>query len=365
MKISLQALLQHLVLKGAEAARSAPVDPSTPAPTSIRLKPATKYFLDCQASALNTSIQSLIATILDGVAEMTVDNTSGTLRTIRERFLYLFQSHELDLPGIVSVLKAHGFTLSVLDNPSRLLDLLDQKTIQYLAQTFFVRPEWISGARDSIVEIGLDVRWYKNVHAAARRLLKYAEMGLRPHVMFLRRERADFDNARIDNDAGKVPREPVGVVVRLYRTTDDGVSFTTYEVWQFERWNYWRCREQLKLLIVFCDQAHRLISYSGYELPDEDIEALRTGRVMPVAAMEKIHQVSWYPDDYACIRDKVTKEIEDWPLVQKAYESGQYDRLINEALYGQPEAPSWSWDGHVTPANSLAAADTTDVKDEN
>ncbi|WP_139111621.1 hypothetical protein [Ralstonia solanacearum] len=44
----------------------------------------------------------------------------------------------------------------------------------------------------------------------------------------------------------------------------------------------------------------------------------------------------------------------------------QYDRLINEALYGQPEAPSWSWDGHVTPANSLAAAtDTTDVKDEN
>ncbi len=66
------------------------------------------------------------------------------------------------------------------------------------------------------------------------------------------------------------------------------------------------------------------------------------------------------------LTDKVTKEIEDWPLVQKAYESGQYDRLINEALYGQPEAPPWSWDGHVTPANSLAAAaDTIDVKDEN
>ncbi len=117
------------------------------------------------------------------------------------------------------------------------------------------------------------------------------------------------------------------MVVRLHRTTDDGVSFTVYEVWQFERWNYWRCREQLKLLIAFCDQARRLISYSGYELSDEDIEALRTGRVMPVAAMEKIHRVSWYPDDYACIRDKVTKEIEDWPLVQKAYESGNMTGL--------------------------------------
>ncbi|MGK5065182.1 hypothetical protein [Janthinobacterium sp. LB3P112] len=339
MKISLESLLQRLVLKGSEAARSTSPDPGTSAPTSIRLKPATRHFLDCQSLALNTSVQSVISMILDGVAEMTVDNTSGALRTIRERFFYLFQSHELDLPGIVSVMKQQGFTLSTLDNPARILDLLDQKAIRHLAETFFVRPEWISGARNSVIELGVDVRWYKNVYAAAKKLLKYAELGYRPHVMFLRREYANFANARADNDSGKADPEPIGVAVRLYRSTDDGVSFTTYEVWSFERWNYWRCREQIKLLIAFCDQAHRLISYAGYELPNEDIEALQVCKAMPAVIMKKIHQVSWYPDDYACLRDKVTKETEDWPLIQKQYEDGKYDRMLNEALYGQPESP--------------------------
>lgn len=339
MKISLESLLQRLIVKGSETARTTLPDSNTPPPTSIRLKPATKHFLDCQALALNTSVQSLISMILDGVSEMTVDSTSGTLRTIRERFFYLFESHQLDLPGIVSVMKGHGFTLSALDNPSRLLDLLDQKAIQHLSQTFSIRPEWISGARDSVIELGVDVRWYKNVYTAGKKLLKYAEMGWKPHVMFLRRERADFAKARADNDSGKADPEPIGVIVRLYRTTDDGVSFTTYEVWEFERWNYWRCREQLKLLIIFCDQAHRLISYSGYEIPDEDIETLRSCKAMPSGVLRKIHQVGWYPDDYACIRDKVTKEVEDWPLIQKQYEEGRYESLINEALYGKPDVP--------------------------
>jgi len=339
MKISLESLLQLLVLKGSDVARTTSPDGNTPPPTSIRLKPATKHFLDCQALALNTSVQSLISMILDGVAEMTVDNTSGALRTIRERFFYLFQTHQLDLPAIVSVMKTQGFTLSVLDNPTRLLDLLDQKAIQHLAETFFVHPKWISGARDSVIEIGINVRWYKNVHAAAKKLLKYADLGFRPHVMFLRREHANFASARADNDSGKADPEPIGVAVRLYRTTDDGVSFTTYEVWDFERWNYHRCREQLKLLITFCDQASRLISYSGYELPNEDIEALRACKVIPAMVMKKIHQVGWYPDDYACLKNKVTKETDDWPQIQKQYEEGRYENLINETLYGKSEAP--------------------------
>jgi len=339
MKISLESLLQHLVFKGTNIVRTTLPDSNTPPPTSIRLKPATKHFLDCQASALNTSAQSLISMILDGVAEITVDNTSGTLRTIRERFFYLFQTHQLDLPGIVSVMKTQGFTLSALDNQARLLDLLDQKAIQHLAETFFVRTEWISGARDSVIGLGINVRWYKNVYAAAKKLLKYSGLGFRPHVMFLRRECADFASARADNDSGKADPEPIGVAVRLYRTTDDGVSFTAYEVWDFERWNYEHCREQLKLLITFCDQASRLISYAGYELPNEDIEALRACKVMPAMVMKKIHQVGWYPDDYACLKDKVTKETDDWPQIKKQYEEGRYESLINEALYGKSEAP--------------------------
>jgi len=94
------------------------------------------------------------------------------------------------------------------------------------------------------------------------------------------------------------------------------------------------------LLITFCDQAHQLISYSGYELQHEDINALVMGSVMPAVVMNRIHSVAWYPDDYACFSDKVTKEIEDWPSIKRQYEASKYESLINEALYGKPDRHS-------------------------
>lgn len=334
MKITLESLLKHLVNGGTRAARASMPESSAPsAPTSIRLKPVTKHFLDCQATALNTSVQSLISMILDGVAEMTLDNqTALMLQKINERFFTLFQAHEIDLPGIVSVMKEHGFTLSALGRPDRVLDLLDQESIQYLAKTFFVRPEWISGARDLVIGGGVDVRWYKNVYGAGVKLLSYAKQGLKPHVMFIRRERADFAAAREDNDSGTSEREPIGIVVRLFRKTDDGVNFTVYEVWEFERWNYSPCREQIKLLIAFCGRAHGLITYDGYELPAEDIKSLVSGSVIPSIVLKISLPVTWYPDDYASIKDEVTKEMDEWPSIQKEYERGsRYEDLINEA----------------------------------
>lgn len=337
MKISLESLLQHLVNGGTKAARnSMPTIAAPAAPTSIRLKPTTKHFLDCQANALNTSTQSLISMILDGVAEDTLNSTSETLRLIRERFFRIFEAHQLDLPSIISVMDEHGFTLSTLDNPTQILDLLNQKSIQHLSQTFFVRPEWIRGSPNSGIGLSTNVGWYKHTHTAADKLLQYAKQGLNPHVMFIRREKADFAAAKEDNDNGLTIREPIGVVIRLSRVTNDGVRFTVYDVWQFERWNYWRCREQIKLLITFCDQAHRLISYSGYELNDEDIKSLMSHSVMPIGIISTIHLATWFPDDYACLRDKVTKEIDEWPLIKEQYEKSNYDQKINEALMGNP-----------------------------
>lgn len=335
MKLSLETLLRGLVNQGVMAARNNPNSVAVSGPTSIRLKPGTKAFLDHQAEALNTSVQSLIAMILDGVAVATMDDTAGSLRTIRERFFYLFGVHKLDLPAIVSVMKEHGFTLSALDDGSRLLDLLSQDAIRHMASTFFVRAEWISAASDVMTEQDLDVHWYKNVHSAGRRLLDFAREGLKPHVMFLRRKGADFEQAKIcgDGDSGtKVIEEPVGLVVKLCRSTPDGVVFDTYQVWEFERWNYWRCREQLKLLITFCDEAHSIISYAGYELPSEAIDSMVGGHSLPSELLGKVNHVAWYPEDYASIKHKVTLETDEWKEVEKKYYDEKYSELIKEHL---------------------------------
>jgi hypothetical protein len=332
MLASFESLLGRLARKGTETAKRTSVAEAEKTPTSIRLKPQTKHFIDHQAEALGTSAQAVINMILDGVAETSMDSTAGALRTIRERFFFVFQAHKFDLPGIVSVMKPHGFRLSDLDNPSRLLDLIDQASIQHIAQTFFVQPEWVSGVSAWPVRTeSIDTRWYKNVHSVAKRLMAYHQQGLKPHVMFLRRERANFVAARADNDKTDAHQEPVGVVVRLRRTTSDGLEFTVYETWEFERWSYWRCREQLKLLIAFCDQARDLVTSAGYELPEDKLDGLRTGRTLAAIALDRVGTVGWFPDDYASLREEVTQEAADWPAVKDAYIKGKYDDIIADA----------------------------------
>lgn len=332
MKINLEKLLQALILKGKGIEKATPSPKGPSAPTSIRLKPETRHFLESQAEALNTSMQALISTILDGVAETTANNPSRIVRTIRERFFYLFEAHQIDFPGIVSILKDYGFTLSVLEDPIRLVDHLTQDVIEYLANTFSLRPNWISGADDRVIELSTNVRWYKNVAQAGRKLLTYAELNLNPHVFFIRRQHADFERARTNNDvhSDSSMYEPVGMVVRLEHKTNDGVFFTTYEVWEFERWNYWRCRHELKLLIAFCDQTSGRVRFSGYELREDQIQNLCAGRVMPSIILGGLGQVAWHPYDYASIKQEVSKEVEEWKGVQEDYLKGPYEKIIKE-----------------------------------
>jgi hypothetical protein len=313
MNITLESLLQHLVNKGTAQSRIDVVD-NERQPTSIRLKPETRHFLECQASALNTSIQGLINTILDGVAEASLDKTSATLRTIRERFFLLFEAHRLDLPDIVSVLRAHDFTLSALENHARFYDLLDQHALDYLAGTFSIQKQWLAGASAVAIPSGSEFRWYKNFPAIARKLHKHKADGLQPRIMFVRRQNADFAKAKELDDSTN--REPIGVVVRLRRKTDDGRYFDTVEVYEFERWNYWRCREQIKLLICFCEENG--FSFDGYEFPESVIRGLESGTVLPITTLRSA-SVSWTPEDYATLQGKVTKEAEEWHSVHEQY----------------------------------------------
>lgn len=93
MTVSLIDLLQNLVLKGNETAKALPLKNNIP-PTSIRLKSATKNFIDAQAMALNTSSHSLISMILDGVTEMGM-NMHKTRFMAQQSSLPLSTGHQI------------------------------------------------------------------------------------------------------------------------------------------------------------------------------------------------------------------------------------------------------------------------------
>ncbi|MFE8645291.1 hypothetical protein ACFX58_09440 [Sphingomonas sp. NCPPB 2930] len=339
MKLSLETLLHRLVGRGNQIALQTPARSDERTPTSIRLKPATKHFLEAQATALNTSVQGLIDLILDGVVEATTDDPTARLRSIRERFFLLMQAHGLDLPSAVELMTPYGFTLSALNNADRLLDLLTPAALDHLADTFHVRSDWVRGATDYAVSADSDVRWYKDVPSMARQLIAHAQADRRPELMFIRRQRADFERAFADNDAGKTPKEPVGVVLRLRRSTPSDTNYTTYQLWEFERWNYWRCREQLKMLIAFCEQAR--IPIVGHELKEDAISQLLAGKQLPVSLLDRLGSVSWHPDDYASFAFEVRHETAEWLSVAKAYRESSLPGIAVEA--GAAPLPDKPW----------------------
>lgn len=348
MKLSLEALLHRLVGRGNQIALQTSARTDERTPTSIRLKPATRHFLEAQATALNTSVQGLIDLILDGVVEATTDDSNARLRSIRERFFMLMQAHRLDLPAAVDLMSSYDFTLSALSSADRLLDLMRPAAIEHLADTFHVRRDWLRGASDRAVSAGSDVRWYKEVPSMARQLIAHTKAGHRPELMFIRRRRADFQRAYEDNDSGKAPHEPVGVVLRLSRSTPAGSTYTTYQLWEFERWNYWRCREQLKLLIVFCEQFRTPIV--GHELEEETIDQLVAGKQLPAALLDRLGSVSWHPDDYAGFAFEVRHEREEWSSVAQTYLDSPLPAMAVEA--GAAPLPDKPWSPRVADGQS-------------
>ena len=351
MNLSLYSLVQSLISKGAKVAQEAPMDASAPNPTSIRLKPATKHFLDCQAEALNTSTQSLIAMILDGVAEASTNKTASALRSMRERFFYLFEAHGVNMPQIVSILSHRGFTLSALNDQNRLLDLLTHENIVYISSLFSIDPQWLSGRSDSRVTHGSVQKWYKEVYNTARKLLEYSALGLSPCVIFIRQSRAKFREAHAKND--NTATEPIGFAVRLKKTTNDGVEYFVYQMFEFERWNYSRCRSEYKLLIAFCTEAFNFVSYDSCEIERESLERLVRGEVVPASILHNSMSERWRPEDYANIRYSVQQEQEDWPAVRAEYDREGYSKLISNFSRQrteirqrllQGEVPRWHWD---------------------
>lgn len=314
MPIALDTLLKRTVLMATASLKDRAVPIDKP-PTTIRLNPSTRLFLEAQAEALNTSVSSVISSILDSVATATTKSVDAELQTIRARFFELFQAHDFDLPGIVAVMRDHGFSLATLGNEEKLLELLTSEALAHLASTFHVRSEWLSGRSAQPLSL---LGWYKNSGNIARLLLRYADEGLEPKVILVRRERADFERA-VREGHETLQQEPVGVLIRLSRSTHSGVRFSTYHALRFEHWGYEPCRHELKELILFCEEAKILTD--GREVSEDALQQLALGQLF-AATLRIEHGQHWHPDHYATLDGEPCSELDDWRWVRDAYQKG-------------------------------------------
>lgn len=123
--------------------------------------------------------------------------------------------------------------------------------------------------------------------------------------------------------------------MRMARETPSGMRYTTDEVWQFERWNYGPCREQLKLLTAFCEQFR--IFVVGLELLEEVINQLVGETQLPVSLLDRLDAMSWHPDEYVSFQFELSNERGEWLGVAEQYRKFSPPRLATEA--GAAELP--------------------------
>lgn len=334
MAHSITQILQALRLRGDTLARATPASTTPVTPLGIRLRPSTREYLAAQAEAFGIPLATMISTLLDGIVEASRDAPASAVRTIRERLIFLLETHGMSYPVAAALLQQYGFTLSTFENPSRLVDLMTPQAIEFIAYSFRVSRQWISAASDNAMSDDTVLYWYKNPESGPRRLLEYRALGRDPRVLFVRRQGAKFDECYRDGYELD-PEEPIGVVVELTHKMDSGEKFTYYEPWEFERWNYRKCRDFIKLLIAFVDQAAArglLNPPFGVELPSVAIDNLLNGRAIFASIWQgrSVRYSAWDPTDFASLRSDVRQEKAEWISVYDEYKKLDLDSIMDD-----------------------------------
>jgi hypothetical protein len=334
---NLAELFSSLVGAGVRRAHELGEDPGMAgAATTVRLSPEVRRFYEAQAETFGgASLSAIIAMTLEGVMRATkgevdapAERNRRTVDVLRDRFAYVYQAHEVDPTTLVELLRPHGFSLAALRDETQLINLLTDPVVDETAERFNVRRDWLLGRGPCTEEAGT---WYKSPGNVCRRVIELTAAGLRPEVICVRRERAEFERAFAEGDGA--PEEPVGLLIETQVTTEAGKKFPRYELWEFQRWNYPKCRLYFKALVRWLVEAQkqRLLGWRGVELSSDILRGLRAGDLLPVDAMKARRSGgAWYPDDYtdSSERSVCAKETEELRWVEEIYRECRLDERI-------------------------------------
>lgn len=293
--------------------------------TSIRLKPSTRAYLQAQSDLLGISLSQSINMIIDGVVELETSPVKNSFDTIYDRIMMLFDSHNIMPLDRRRMLSKYGVTTAILKSRDDFLDLVTPEMISDLSDWFCVRQKWLNGVSTEICETR-NIIWYKNAEGMALTMMEQALLNKGLKVYVIKRHGIDLQRAEeIDDTANNLD---MGFIFETSRTVA-GVTFRRFEICEFQRWNYVRCREHLKLIFKFLDQyserfrhSRAPISFDGISLEDEVLEPLCNGKLLPAQlSKEFYHHQIWYPEDH----------IAD---VNHQYRSMDFERYLDGLIKG-------------------------------
>lgn len=259
--------------------------------TTIRLDHATRKFLEVQAEHLGISVQEFISMTFKAIMQATLEPQASELDLMADRVVEAFTVHGVAIADIPSLLPSGSLQRSDFLNRADLINKLNPKLIQHIADLFDLNPEWLKGVQKNS-QIVPKYRWYKGVSSFAFRLSLLKHNARRVRVLFVAENGITLEAlAKAKRDGDEVASENIGVVIEKEFVIND-INYTSFEVWESERWNYWRCRYCLKAMMMFCEKTG--VPYDGITLPKNSIRELFYGNSMAKDIITRYDL--WYPD---------------------------------------------------------------------
>lgn len=321
-------LLQSLIKTGnmvAEDRISQLEDTSVKELTTVRLRPETKAYLQSQSETLGVSLSQVINMILDGVVSMEMKPAADNkIKGIYDRIMSLFELHNINTVDMAKMLSGYGIKLSHLRNPDKFIDILSMDMIKEIADWFSINYKWIIGEANELYS-PRDNTWYKDSYGFSLLLLEksFRHSGLK--VSVVKANNVSFENAEKLEE--QFSRLYVGFILS-YTSTVNGVSFTKYEVCEFQRWNYDKCRGYLRFIFYFLDSIRTKINCQGVSFNEEIVDGLMAGRLFPSTIKGMLSETWFIADRIGHIESNYDVEINPVEYLNR------FNRLIRLLRFG-------------------------------
>jgi hypothetical protein len=113
--------------------------------TTLRLPARLKKYYDLMADSCGITAHAAICQVLSGNMEQHVNNQAvQTFRERSNRFFAIFSMHGVAIHDISKFLKEFGVTSNDLNDDIKISDMLSNKMVSFLSETFNLNKEWVS-----------------------------------------------------------------------------------------------------------------------------------------------------------------------------------------------------------------------------
>lgn len=334
MSIVHEMNIEALILKllSLNKKRGEPLKDNQKVPTTIRLDPIIRQFLDDTSQSLGISIQELSTMIFKGVMICSQLQNDRQLDKIPQRFLDVFENHKIPVFDIPKFFPNKELKLTTLMSPESILDFIDYSVLEIMEKYFLVNQDWLKGLDpfritssrkiypyfDDLIDFIKSYRSRENSFTISKFSLLICHRSENQFSYSL------FEKAKSFGDTFE--SQDICVVLKIDHLLD-GISFTTYQPFETLRWNYIKCRHTIKSLIKLA-RKWRIKVIVG-TIPKNQFTMLTLGKELPAATINNYFKFSSFCFDTLIENNESNPEADEHDQFMNFYVEKKFDQLEN------------------------------------